>query len=138
MKNVAVPASDPGWSGGGPRNMKYKGPSVAAIFFMTSFNRDRGGHGSFSPSFPVADPGGGGQGGHDLPLSLLKLVIKKMAAIGGPLYFMFLGPSPLLTMLDPMLLSCRFKSCFLLSFPFLAHLAMPKMSLYDHHLSSSS
>ena len=25
--------------------MKYKGPPVAAIFFMTSFNRDRGGHG---------------------------------------------------------------------------------------------
>ena len=23
--------------------MKYKGPPVAAIFFMTSFNRDRGG-----------------------------------------------------------------------------------------------
>ena len=29
--------------GGGPRNMKYKGPPMAAIFFMTSFNRDRGG-----------------------------------------------------------------------------------------------
>ena len=28
---------------------------------------------------------GGGQGGHGPPLSLLKLVIKKMAAIGGPL-----------------------------------------------------
>ena len=28
---------------GGPRNMKYKGPPMAAIFFMTSFNRDRGG-----------------------------------------------------------------------------------------------
>ena len=44
--------SDPGWSeggGGGPRNMKYKGPSVAAIFFMTSFNRDRGGHGPPGP-----------------------------------------------------------------------------------------
>ena len=40
----------------------------------------------------AADPGGGGQGGHGPPLSLLKLVIKKMAAIGGPLYFMFLGP----------------------------------------------
>ena len=29
-----------------------------------------------------------------------------MAAIGGPLYFMFLGPPPL-TMLDPMLCNCR-------------------------------
>ena len=29
--------------GGGARNMKYKGPPMAAIFFMTSFNRDRGG-----------------------------------------------------------------------------------------------
>ena len=28
---------------GGARNMKYKGPPMAAIFFMTSFNRDRGG-----------------------------------------------------------------------------------------------
>ena len=47
---------------------------------------------------------GGSQGGHGPPLSLLKLVIKKMAAIGGPLYFMFLGPPPPpLTMLDPML-----------------------------------
>ena len=27
---------------GGARNMKYKGPLMAAIFFMTSFNRDRG------------------------------------------------------------------------------------------------
>ena len=32
-----------GQRGGGARNMKYKGPPVAAIFFMTSFNRDRGG-----------------------------------------------------------------------------------------------
>ena len=40
-----VSASDPGWSGGGgrARNMKYKGPPMAAIFFMTSFNRDGGG-----------------------------------------------------------------------------------------------
>ena len=30
-----------GW-GGWARNMKYKGPTMAAIFFMTSFNRDRG------------------------------------------------------------------------------------------------
>ena len=37
---------------------------------------------------------GGSQGGHAPPLSLLKLVIKKMAAIGGPLYFMFLAPPP--------------------------------------------
>ena len=30
--------------------MKYKGPPVAAIFFMTSFNRDRGGgHGPPGP-----------------------------------------------------------------------------------------
>ena len=72
--------------GGGPRNMKYKGPPVAAIFFMTSFNRDRGG--AMAPLAPpldpqlftyqktalacphliyaltVADPGEGGQGGH--------------------------------------------------------------------------
>ena len=27
--------------GGGARNMKYKAPRMAAIFFMTSFNRDR-------------------------------------------------------------------------------------------------
>ena len=40
--------------GGGPRNMKYKGPPMAAIFFMTSFNRDRGGgHG---PPGPPLDP----------------------------------------------------------------------------------
>ena len=49
----------------------------------------------------AADPGGGPRGPWS-PLSLLKLVIKKMAAIGGPLYFMFLGPPPL-TMLDPIL-----------------------------------
>ena len=31
--------------GGGSRNMKYKGPPMAAIFFMTSFNRTgTGGH----------------------------------------------------------------------------------------------
>ena len=36
--------------------------------------------------------GGGGQGGHGPPCPLLKLVIKKMAAIGGPVYFMFLAP----------------------------------------------
>ena len=35
------------------------------------------------------------------PLFLLKLVIKKMTAIRGALYFMFLGPPP--TILDPML-----------------------------------
>ena len=29
--------------GGGSRNMKYKAPQVAAIFFMASFNMDRGG-----------------------------------------------------------------------------------------------
>ena len=45
--------------------------------------------------------GGGGAKGAMPPLSLLKLVIKKMAAIGGPLYFMFLAPPP--TILDPML-----------------------------------
>ena len=38
--------------------------------------------------------GGGPRGPWPPPLSLLKLVIKKMAAIGGPLYFMFLGPPP--------------------------------------------
>ena len=45
-------ASDPGWSGGGgggARNMTYKGSPMAAIFFMTSFNRDRGGHGPLAP-----------------------------------------------------------------------------------------
>ena len=41
---------------------------------------------------------GGGQGGHGPPVP----VIKKMAATGGPLYFMFLGPPPL-TILDPIL-----------------------------------
>ena len=34
----------------------------------------------------------GGAKGPWPPLPLLKLVIKKMAAISGPLYFMFLGP----------------------------------------------
>ena len=44
---------------------------------------------------PSCESRGGGQGGHRAPpLSLLKLVIKKMAAIGGPLYFMFLAPLP--------------------------------------------
>ena len=38
--------------------------------------------------------GGGGKGAMAPHLSLLKLVIKKMAAIGGPLYFMFLAPPP--------------------------------------------
>ena len=47
----------------------------------------------------AADPGG--QRGL-VPLSLLKLVIRKMAAIRGALYFMSLAP-PLLTILDPML-----------------------------------
>ena len=37
------PASDPGLSRGRARNMKYKAPQVAAIFSMTSFNRDKGG-----------------------------------------------------------------------------------------------
>ena len=50
---------------------------------------------------PAADSGGGDKGGH-APLSLLKLVIKKMAATGGPLYFIFLAPPPL-TILDPIL-----------------------------------
>ena len=48
--------SDQGWSeGGGPRNMKYKGPLVVAIFFMTSFNRDRGGHGPPGPPGSAAE-----------------------------------------------------------------------------------
>ena len=48
-------ASDPAWSeGGGPRNIKYKGPPMAAIFFMTSFNRDRGG--AMAPLAPPLDP----------------------------------------------------------------------------------
>ena len=48
---INISASDPAWSeGGGPRNMKYKGPPMAAIFFMTSFNRDRGG--AMAPSAP--------------------------------------------------------------------------------------
>ena len=34
--------------------MKYKGPPVAAIFFMTSFNRDRGG--AMAPLAPPLDP----------------------------------------------------------------------------------
>ena len=37
--------------------------------------------------------GGVGKGAM-APLSLLKLVIKKMAAIGCPLYFMFVAPPP--------------------------------------------
>ena len=45
-----------------------------------------------SQGMTAADPGGA-KGGH-APLSLLKLVTKKMAAISGPLYFMFLGPPP--------------------------------------------
>ena len=45
------PASDPGLSGGGggARNMKYKARRMAAIFFMTSFNRDIGRHGPWPP-----------------------------------------------------------------------------------------
>ena len=35
-------ASDPGLSEEGAKSMTYKAPHVAAIFFMTSFNRDRG------------------------------------------------------------------------------------------------
>ena len=51
MSNTS--ASNPGWSeGGGGKNMKYKAPRMAAIFFMTSFNRDRGGHG------PLGSPPG--------------------------------------------------------------------------------
>ena len=41
----------------------------------------------------AADPGGG-EGAMPPPPSLLKLVIKKMAAIRGTLYFMFLAPPP--------------------------------------------
>ena len=36
--------------------------------------------------------GGGGAKGAMHPMSLLKLVIKKLAAIRSALYFMFLGP----------------------------------------------
>ena len=39
--------------------------------------------------------GSRGAKGAMAPLSLLKLIIKKMAAIGGPLYFMLLAPPPL-------------------------------------------
>ena len=46
----------------------------------------------YQVGFAAADPGGGGKGAM-VPLSLLKLVIKKMAAIHGVLYFMFLAPS---------------------------------------------
>ena len=49
QKRTCVRSIDPAWSGGGPRNMKYKGPPMAAIFFMTSFNRDRGGHDPLAP-----------------------------------------------------------------------------------------
>ena len=38
---------------GGQRNMKYKAPRMAAIFFMTSFNRDR--EGGMAPWLPL-DP----------------------------------------------------------------------------------
>ena len=50
-----IPALDPAWleGGGGARNMKYKGPSMAAIFFMTSFNKDGGG---MAPWPPPPDP----------------------------------------------------------------------------------
>ena len=42
---------------------------------------------------------GGGEPRGSCPLSLLKLVIKKMAAICGALYFMFLAHMPIL---DPL------------------------------------
>ena len=63
-------ASDPAWSegGGGERNMKYKGPPMAVIFVMTSFNRDRAGGGGAWPLAPSPPPGSaaaaGGGGGH--------------------------------------------------------------------------
>ena len=56
---VTIPtesASDPGWLEGGARNMKYKGPPMAVIFFMTSFNRDRG-------LWPLAPPGSAAESG---------------------------------------------------------------------------
>ena len=37
--------------GGGAINMKYKGPPMVAIFFMSSFNRDSGG-GAWPPCPP--------------------------------------------------------------------------------------
>ena len=43
-KNItSMAASYPRWSEGAPGNMKYKAPEMVAIFFMTNFNRDRGG-----------------------------------------------------------------------------------------------
>ena len=50
-KCVLFSASDPVLSGGGARNTKYKAPQVVAIFFMTSFNRDRG-RGAWHPCPP--------------------------------------------------------------------------------------
>ena len=46
--NREVSASGPGWSegggGGGARNMKYKVAAIGGpLYFMFSFNRDRGG-----------------------------------------------------------------------------------------------
>ena len=38
--------------GGEPRNMKHKGLLMAAIFFMTTLNRDRGGMAPFAPLDP--------------------------------------------------------------------------------------
>ena len=49
----------------------------------------------FAISSFLADLCSCGSRGGMAPLSLLKLVIKKMAAIGSPLYFMFLAPAPL-------------------------------------------
>ena len=47
----------------------------------------------------------GGRGGHDPPVPL-KSSYKKKAATGGPLYLMFLGTPPPLTILDPILIGC--------------------------------
>ena len=53
MCNTGVSASDPGLSkgaGGGARNIKCKAPQMVAIFFIASFNRNRGGgHGPLAP-----------------------------------------------------------------------------------------
>ena len=47
---------------GGSRNIKYKAPQVAAIFFMTSFNRERGAIVPLAPSSWIRSWGGRGVG----------------------------------------------------------------------------
>ena len=52
---IHISIGSSGRVGGGPRNMKSMWPPLAAIFFMTSFYRTRGGHGPLAPPPPL-DP----------------------------------------------------------------------------------